>query len=66
MSKNFQIEEGFEKIEDIIGQLEENNCNLEESLELYSKGVEILSNCNKELDRVEKQIIVLREKQLGN
>ena len=38
-----------------------NEVSLDESFELYKKGMDIIKNCNKEIDKVQKQIIVLSE-----
>ena len=56
-----KIEEKFEEIDKIIGSLEANEVTLDESFELYKKGMDIIKDCNKEIEKVEKQIIILQE-----
>ena len=62
MAKSRTIEENFDKLEEIIGSLESNDLSLEEAFKAYEAGIKLASECNKQLDRVEKQIIVLRSK----
>ena len=62
MAKSRTIEENFDKLEEIIGSLESNALSLEEAFKAYEVGIKLASECNKQLDRVEKQIIVLRSK----
>ena len=56
-----KIEEKFEEIDKIIGSLEANEVTLDESFELYKKGMDIIKDCNKEIEKVEKQIVILQE-----
>ena len=62
MAKAKKIEDNFEQLESIIEQLESNELSLEEAFKLYETGIKLTADCNKQLDKVEKQIIVLREK----
>lgn len=55
------IEENFESLEEIIEKLELSDTTLEESFKLYTSGMELLKNCNKQIDRVEKQVLKLTE-----
>ena len=54
-----RIEDKFEQISAIIETLEQPATSLTESLKLYTQGVKILKECNDELDKVEKQLIIL-------
>ena len=56
-----KIEEKFEEIDKIISDLEINEVTLDESFELYKKGMDLIKECNKEIDKVEKQVIILQE-----
>lgn len=57
------IEEGFADIEDIISKLDSGEITLEDSFKEYEKGIRLVAECNKKLDKVEKDIIVLKDKQ---
>ena len=60
-SQPLNIEEAFSKIISIVEQLEAPEITLEESMKLYRQGVELLTECGKSLDRIEKEMIVLTE-----
>ena len=55
------IEESFTELNDIIKQLENKDTPLEEAFNRYEQGINLIKNCNDELDRVEKKIIVLQD-----
>ena len=57
----FDLEDGFEKIDAIIKQLDDPKISLDDTFELYKKGMGILKECNASIDRVEKQVQVLEE-----
>lgn len=61
MAKQAGIEENFEKLEEIIGALEESDITLEKSFQLYKEGIKLVKSCNAQLDKVEKQMIILEE-----
>lgn len=57
MAKEEQtLEQGFEKLDEIIEQLEDREIPLEKSFALYEEGVKLLAGCNEKIDRVEKQV----------
>ncbi len=53
------LEELFEDLEEVIGKLEGEDVNLEESFRLYKKGIELLNQCNTVIDTVEKKVLIL-------
>lgn len=59
--EGFSIEEAFEKLEDTVKRLEQEDISLEESFRVYRSGMELLKQCNDAIDRVEKQVLVLQE-----
>ena len=54
------IEQSFEKLEDIINTMEKGKISLEETFKLYSEGIKIVEGCKKELDKVEKKILIVK------
>lgn len=54
------LEARFSRIEEIIGQMEDENVSLDESFELYKKGINEIKAANKALDTIEKEMLVLR------
>lgn len=61
MAKQTGIEENFEKLDEIIASLEDSDVTLEKSFQLYKEGIKLVKNCNAQLDKVEKQMIILGE-----
>lgn len=55
-----KIEERFEELDKIVKKLELGESTLEESFELYKEGMDMIKECNKEIDKVEKQLIILQ------
>lgn len=59
--KEFRLEEAFEKLEETVWALEQEDVSLEESFQIYQRGMELLKQCNLAIDRVEKKVQVLSE-----
>lgn len=55
------IEQLFEELEAITGQLDEDELPLEEAFQKYQKGMELLKECNEIVDKVEKELQILEE-----
>lgn len=55
------IEQTFEELEEILGYLEDGECSLEESFRHFERGMKLVKSCSAQLDKVEKQIMVLNE-----
>ena len=63
MAKAQTLEQSFEKLEQIIGNLENGDVSLEDSFKLYNEGMKLIQYCNQQLDKVEKKIVVLNQKE---
>lgn len=63
MAKTQTLEQSFEKLEQIIGNLENGDVSLEDSFKLYNEGMKLIQNCNQQLDKVKKKIVVLNQKE---
>ena len=63
MAKAQTLEQSFEKLEQIIGNLENGDVSLEDSFKLYNESMKLIQNCNQQLDKVEKKIVVLNQKE---
>lgn len=64
MSENqkiFTLEENFERLEETLELLEQEDLPLEEAFKAYSAGMAILKQCNDQIDKVEKQVLKLGE-----
>ena len=61
MNKQLTLEESFEKLDETLTALESRDITLEKSFELYQQGMELVKNCNDQIDRVEKKMQVINE-----
>lgn len=55
------LEEKFVKLEEAVRRLEDEDISLEESFQVYKEGMELLKQCNEDIDRVEKQVLAISE-----
>jgi exodeoxyribonuclease VII small subunit len=55
------IEEAFELLDGLLKRLEGDELTLEESFETYAKGLELVKQCRRSIDEVEKKVLVLEE-----
>ncbi|MBO5167334.1 MAG: exodeoxyribonuclease VII small subunit [Lachnospiraceae bacterium] len=55
------LEENFAKLEEAVEKLEAEDISLEESFRIYKEGMELLRQCNTDIDKVEKQVLLLNE-----
>ena len=55
------LETVFEQLDEIVAKLETEGASLEESFQLYHKGMDLLKVCNEKIDTVEKKMMVLDE-----
>lgn len=57
--KKLTLEEKFAKLEETARMLEQEDISLAESFRLYKDGMELLKQCNAEIEQVEKQVLLL-------
>ncbi|MCR5831736.1 MAG: exodeoxyribonuclease VII small subunit [Lachnospiraceae bacterium] len=50
------LEENFEKLDAIMEKLSDDSLPLEESFGIYKEGMELLGNCQKVIEDVEKRV----------
>ena len=53
------LEAVFEELDGIVANLEKEDISLEESFQLYHKGMDLLKVCNEKIDAVEKKMMIL-------
>jgi exodeoxyribonuclease VII small subunit len=63
MNKKKNIEENFSEIEEIIENMQKSDITLDKSFELYNRGLELVKNCNEQIEHIEKKIRVINEEQ---
>ena len=59
--KKFVYEEAVAELESIVNSLNNGNVSLDDSIKLYSRGVELASLCNDKISEVEKKISVINK-----
>ncbi len=64
-AKEKKIEEALKELEEIVLQLEEGNLDLDRSLELFEKGIQLSRLCRSKLEEVEQKITVLLKDEKG-
>lgn len=55
------VEEGFSLLEESVQKLSDESISLEDSFKEFEKGMKILKEVNRKIDRVEKQVKVITE-----
>lgn len=60
--KSVNFESALERLEEITGQLESGEASLEQSIELYTEGLQLAKDCHQKLDAAEKKIKIITEK----
>lgn len=55
------IEEGFEKLSDILSKMDEEGVSLEASFKLYNDGLAIVKELNGKLEETEQKINIINE-----
>ena len=55
------FEQSVKRLDEIIGKLEDNEISLEESIEMYKEGTELLLNCRKQLEQAEMLVTVAEQ-----
>ena len=59
--KKENLEEMFDRLDQVIGTLEGEDVSLEEAFGLYDQGMKLIRRCNQTTNEVEKKILVLDE-----
>ena len=55
-NKNIQIEDAFNQLSDIVTDIEKDNISLEETIELFDKGIDLIEICQNKLKNAEKKV----------
>lgn len=56
-----RLEDAFDRVEELLEKLGDKDVPLEESFALYKEGMQLLKQCNEQIDRVEKQMLEIDE-----
>ena len=60
--KNFDFEQAFKQLEDVVNKLESGQTTLEKSLELFEEGIKLTEICRTKLDNADQKIKELIKK----
>ena len=61
-----QFEDALKKLEKIVEKLEHGNLPLEEAMEAFTEGVQLVKYCNQKLDEAENKVQMLLKDEQGN
>ncbi len=61
MEKKDVLETNFQELDKIVEQMEAGELSLDESFELYKKGIKLVKACNDSIDKVEKEMRIISE-----
>lgn len=59
--ENISFEAAMEKLEEIVGRLENGDVPLEQAIELFQQGMKLSHLCSSKLEQVERKIEMLVE-----
>lgn len=65
MKDKLSFEEAISQLDSIVQNLENGNLNLDDSIEMFQKGIELSNFCSKKLDDAERKITILIQNQNG-
>lgn len=60
--KQLSFEQGCERLEEIVEQLEDGELSLERSLELFEQGVRLSQDCRQQLEAAETRVEILMKR----
>ena len=63
---NKTFEEAMSELEEVVAKLEKGELSLDDSINVFQKGIELSKFCSKKLDEVEKKISLLIEDENGD
>ena len=52
------LEQSFERLEEIISQMEKSDTTLDASFKMYQEGMKLVESCNNQLDKVDRKSVV--------
>ncbi len=59
MAENISYEDAVRELQDIVNKLGQGNVTLDESLKLYTRGIELSKICDDKLKEVEQEFSVI-------
>ncbi len=62
---NTTFEESMKRLEEIVQRLESGEMSLEDSLQVFEEGMQLVAFCSRKLDEAEKKVTLLVREQEG-
>jgi exodeoxyribonuclease VII small subunit len=62
MAEGFVYEDAVKELQDIVNKLGTGNVTLDESLKLYTRGIELSKQCDEKLKQIEQKFSVIDTK----
>lgn len=62
MADGFVYEDAVKELQDIVNKLGTGNVTLDESLKLYTRGIELSKQCDEKLQQIEQKFSVIDTK----
>ncbi len=63
--KDMSFEEAMAELEQVVGQLESGNVDLENSIKLYERGAALKARCEKKLQEAEEKVAAITLDETG-
>jgi exodeoxyribonuclease VII small subunit len=60
-TEEITIEDGLQELDKIVERLESRDISLEDSFAMYQKGMEVLKQCSRKIDMVEKKMLQMNK-----
>ena len=60
-AEELTLEQSLDKLEQVMEELGSPELSLEESFAKYKQGMDLLLQCNRAIDKVEKELMILEE-----
>jgi exodeoxyribonuclease VII small subunit len=64
--KELKFEQSLSQLEEIVDSLERGSLTLDESLDVFQRGIELSKVCSRRLDEAERKITILMQDEKGN
>ncbi|MBR4314759.1 MAG: exodeoxyribonuclease VII small subunit [Lachnospiraceae bacterium] len=61
VKKELSIDDSFKTLDKIIEQMDDDKCTIEKGMELYEKGVKLVNDLSKRIEKIDKDLKVINK-----
>lgn len=61
VKKELSIDDSFKTLDKIIEQMDDDKCSIEKGMELYEKGVKLVNDLSKRIEKIDKELKVINK-----